>query len=333
MQNQNNPSGSPSIPAPDIERARELFVREPTNPILTAAQMPIPSKAVCNPAACLIDGKVLLLLRVIDKDDHSHLFVAKSQDGIGGWVVEAAPLLSPNDVNAGWYDNWGCEDPRITYLEDDGIYAITYVGYSKYGAGVCLALTHDFQSVERLGMAIHPYNKDAVLFPRKIGGKYLMLHRPTAGPLENIWISESEDLIHWGNPRCVLEENDQPGWDSGKVGAGPPPLEVDEGWLLIFHGVMQTNIGWDYRFGLALLDKEQPDKVLKRWPEWVFGPQQPYETRSDSTGVVFPTGLVVKDNRLLIYYGAADTTVALATANTDLLRAFRNQLAGGAAAE
>ena len=312
--------------APYITRARELFVREPSNPILTPSDMPFSCKAVCNPAATLVDGEVLLLLRVIDEKDRSHIHVARSADGITDWRIETEPLLSPNDADAGWYDNWGCEDPRITYLEELAEYVITYVGYSRYGAGVCQALTQDFVTAKRRGMAIHPYNKDAVLFPRKIGGRYLMLHRPTSGPLENIWISESDDLLHWGNPRCVLEEADQPGWDSGKVGAGPPPLEVHDGWFLIFHGVMQVRDSWEYRFGLALLDKEDPSKMLRRWPEWVFGPQEPYEMRGDNPGVVFPTGLVIKDDKILVYYGAADTSVALATAKIEMLRQFRQEV-------
>ena len=270
-----------------IEYARELFVREPSNPILKASDMPVPCKAVCNPAAVLVGGEVLLLLRVIDERDRSHLFVARSADGIGNWRIEKTPLLSPDEPDAGWYDNWGCEDPRITYMEEMAAYVITYVGYSRYGAGVCIATTQDFVTAKRRGMAIHPYNKDAVLFPRKIGGRFLMLHRPTAGPLENIWISESDDLLHWGNPRCVLEEADQPGWDSGKVGAGPPPTEVDGGWALIFHGVMPVGESWEYRFGLALLDHDDPSKLLRRWPDWVFGPQEPYEMRGDRPGVVF----------------------------------------------
>ena len=312
-------------PEPNIERARELFIREPTNPILKPSDMPFPCKSVCNPAACIIGGDVLLLLRVIDDKDRSHLYVARSTDGIGNWRIETTPLLSP-DRDAGWYDNWGCEDPRITYVEEIAAYVISYVGYSRYGAGVCIATTQDFVSAKRLGMAIHPYNKDAVLFPRKIGGRYLMLHRPTAGPLENIWISESDDLLHWGNPCCVLEEADQPGWDSGKVGAGPPPLEVADGWFLIFHGVMQVDDSWEYRFGMALLDKNDPSQVAKRWPEWVFGPQEPYEMRGCSPGVVFPTGLVEKDDSLFVYYGAADTTVALATVKNERLHTFRQKL-------
>ena len=311
--------------APFLDRAKELFVRHPTNPILTPKSMPFPCKAVLNPGAVLVGNEVVLLLRIIDDSDHSHLHVARSADGIGDWRIEQEALLTPNR-DAEWYDNWGCEDPRITYVAEREEYVIAYVGWSRLGAGVCLATTRDFRSVKRLGMVIHPYNKDAALFPRKIDGKYRMLHRPTAGPLENIWVSESEDLIYWGNPLCVLEERDSPGWDSGKVGAGPPPLETNHGWFLIYHGVMQIGEDWEYRFGIAMLDRDNPSDVIGRWPEWVFGPREPYELRGHKPGIVFPTGLVVKDDVMFVYYGAADTCVGLATAKISMLQELRKEL-------
>ena len=301
----------------------ELFERSPANPILQASDMPFPCKAVCNPAACLMDGETLLLLRAIDHEDRSHLVVARSQDGIGGWRLQDPPLLSPGHA-AAWYETLGCEDPRITYLPDEGEYVIAYVGASEQGAGVCLATTKDFQSVSRLGLVIHPYNKDAALFPRKIGGRYRLLHRPTAGPLENVWMSESEDLRRWGGPVCVLQEDQQPGWDSGKVGTGPTPIETPDGWLLIFHGVELEKSGWLYRVGLALLDLEDPSKIIAKAPCWVFGPTQPYELRAGLPGIVFPTGALVQEGTLRLYYGAADTSVAVASANLeDLLGVLR----------
>lgn len=310
---------------PYLERAREIFVRHPQNPILSPADMPVPCKAVCNPGAVIVDGETLLLLRVIDHDDHSNLFVARSADGATGWRIEETPLLSHTEGSA-WYDDWGCEDPRITYMPESGEYMIVYVGWSRLGAGVCLASTRDFRTVERRGLLIHPYNKDAALFPRKIGGQYRMLHRPTAGPLENIWVSSSNDLQYWGDPRCVIEESDQPGWDSGKVGAGPPPVETSHGWFLIYHGVKQVENGWEYRCGLALLHIDDPSVVLGKWPAWVFGPDAPYEFQGHKPGIVFPTGLTVKDDTLSVYYGAADTCVALATASVGQLNALRQEV-------
>ena len=301
----------------------ELFERIPANPLFTASDMLFPCKAVCNPAACLVDGETLLLLRVIDPDEHSHLVVARSQNGLTDWRIQDPPLLSPGP-DAAWYETFGCEDARITYLSERGEYVIAYVGSSHQGAGVCLATTRDFRSVERFGLVIHPYNKDAALFPRRINGRYLLLHRPTAGPLENIWLSESDDLRHWGNPKCVLQEEEQPGWNSGKVGTGPPPIETPDGWLLIFHGVQLEETGWLYRVGLVLLDLEDPSQVIAKVSHWVFGPMAPYELRGEKPGIVFPTGAVVQEGVMRLYYGAADTTVAVATAPLEnLLGALR----------
>ena len=305
----------------------ELFDRYPANPIIDAADIPLPCQAVCNPAACVVGGETLLLLRVIDPDNHSNLLVARSQDGIGDWRYDPLPLLGPMAAPA-WYEAWGAEDPRITYLPDRSEYAIAYVGSSRQGAGVCIATTRDFQTVERQGLVIHPYNKDAALFPRKINGRYHLLHRPTSGPLENIWLAQSDNLRDWGSPACVLEEQDQPGWDNGKVGAGPPPIETPQGWLLLFHGVQHEDDGWLYRMGLALLDLDDPGKLIARTPTWVFEPRLPYEMRQGQPGVVFPTGAVVRDGILHLYYGAGDTSVALATAPLprlmDALESYKN---------
>jgi len=303
----------------------ELFRRHPANPILLSSDIPIPCKAVCNPAAYRVNGETLLLLRVIDPVDRSHLLVARSKDGVGDWRFDPFPLLSPGP-EAAWYETLGCEDPRISYLSEREEYVIAYVGASHFGAGVCLASTRDFWDISRLGLVIHPYNKDAALFPRKINGRYLMLHRPTAGPLENVWLAESDDLLHWGNPQCVLQEEDKPGWDSGKVGTGPPPIETPDGWLLIFHGVELIESNWEYRVGLALLDINDPSRIITRLPHWGLEPHAPYETRGDKPGIIFPTGAIEQNGMLSLYCGAADTSVALATAEiSDLLQALREK--------
>jgi beta-1,4-mannooligosaccharide/beta-1,4-mannosyl-N-acetylglucosamine phosphorylase len=287
--------------------------------------MPIPCKSVCNPAAVFFGGEFLLLLRVIDQDDRSHLFVARSADGVGNWRVEKEPLLTP-DRDSQWFDNLGCEDPRITPMEESGEYAITYVGYSRLGACVCMAITSDFATVTKLGVIIHPYNKDAALLPRKSDGHYRLLHRPTAGPLENIWMSSSPDLLHWGHPVCVLEESDKPGWDDGKVGAGPPPIETPHGLLLIFHGVESIDNGWIYRMGMVLLDKNNPENVIVRWPYWLMEPCEPYEFSSANRAIIFPTGAILRDNLMYVYYGAGDTVVGLATVEPSAIKEFEDEL-------
>ncbi len=303
--------------APYLARLRELFVRCPDNPIIEPKDMPMPCKAVCNPGAAEVGEDILLLLRVIDEHDRSSLVVARSLDGKTDWRIESEPLLKPN---GDWYDEWGCEDPRITYVPDRAEYVIVYVGYSRFGAGVCLATTTDFKTVAKLGMVLHPYNKDAALFPDRINGKYRLLHRPTMAPLEDIWISESDDLIHWGKPFNVLQESDRPGWQGGKIGTGPPPYRGVHGWILVYHGVERTDDHWIYRTGIAILDGHNPQNVVRTWPEWVFGPQEPYEYDDRGQGIVFPTGLIRRDGTMLLYYGAGDRSVCLATADLEKVR-------------
>ena len=304
------------------QRLRDVFMREKTNPIIVPENIPLEAKAVCNPGATEFEGDVLLLLRVIGHDDHSCLLVARSKDGITDWRYDAEPLMKGEE----WYDEWGCEDARITYIEERGEYVIVYAGYSRFGAGVCLATTKDFKTVTRLGMALHPYNKDAALFPRRIGGKYRLLHRPTMAPLEDIWVSESDDLIHWGRPYNVLQESDRPGWQGGKIGAGPPPFLGGADWVLLYHGVERTDGHWLYRVGIASLHQENPQSVIRAWPEWVFGPQEPYEFDERGQGIVFPTGLIQRDGNLMMYYGAGDRSVGLATANLETLRGIGHDI-------
>ncbi len=301
----------------------ELFDRHPRNPIINPHDIPYPCDCVCNPAAHIVDGEVLLLLRVLDQEGSSHITVARSKDGVTDWRIEYMPLLAPGlhepDEEEMPYETWGCEDARITYLAERGEYVIAYTGYSPRGAGICLATTTDFRHVKRYGLVIAPNNKDAAVFPRKIGGKYWMLHRPMLGGQEHIWLTESEDLIHWGRPWCIIEERGGPWWDGDRVGAGPVPIETPEGWLLIYHGVKSTSHGPIYRVGLALLDLDDPRKVIKRLPFWVFGPKTDYEATGFIPGVVFPTGTVEMNGQLYMYYGAADTRIGLAVSTVQTL--------------
>jgi predicted GH43/DUF377 family glycosyl hydrolase len=182
---------------------------------------------------------------------------------------------------------------------------------------VSLATTSDFTQIHRLGPVMPPEDKDAALFPRRIDGRWAMVHRPT--PLRggaHMWISYSPDLRHWGDHELLLEARDGAWWDAGKIGLGPPPLETPDGWLICYHGVHGTASGSIYRIGLALLDLENPRLVLRRTDEWVLAPTAPYERSGDVNKVVFPTGWVLDEatDTLSMYYGAGDSVIALATA-------------------
>jgi beta-1,4-mannooligosaccharide/beta-1,4-mannosyl-N-acetylglucosamine phosphorylase len=291
-----------------------LFRRYEGNPILTAAIWPYPAHSVFNPGAALINGETLLLVRAEDYRGFSHLTLARSKDGITDWNIGEAPTLEYYEGHP--EERWGLEDPRIVWLEDFKKYAIAYVSYSSVGPKVSLALTKDFKTFEKLGELLPPEDKDASLFPRKFGGRYALIHRPIVSGEAHVWISFSPDLVHWGEHRVLLHRRGG-SWDSNRVGLGAQPIETSDGWLIIYHGVRKTASGSLYRVGLALLDLEEPWRVVKRSQEWVFGPKEPYEFIGDVSGVVFPTGAVVnkEKNELRLYYGAADSTVCVAFAN------------------
>ncbi|MHB1421517.1 MAG: glycoside hydrolase family 130 protein [Bacillota bacterium] len=304
---------------------KELFRRHPDNPILTAQNWPYPAHTVFNPGATIFNGKVLLLARVEDRRGFSHLTKAVSEDGVGNWNIDKLPTLEPNPVYHP-EELWGIEDPRITYLTELGKWAVTYVAYSHDGPLVALALTEDFVHFERLGAVMPPEDKDAALFPRRINGKWALIHRPVAsnyGPGMHIWVSYSDDLARWDGDRQVVMNARRGGWwDGSRIGLCAPPIETSEGWLLLYHGVRQTAAGSIYRLGLSLLDLDNPNRVLHRSDEWIFGPVESYEREGDVADVVFSCGWVLDDKTgiLKMYYGGADTCIALATATlSDLL--------------
>lgn len=293
----------------------DIFTRHPANPILTADSLPYRANSVFNPGAGRVGGDTLLLVRVEDLRGISHLIAARSADGVTDWRFDARPLIAP-DPERHPEEIWGCEDARLTWLPELDQWAIAYTAFSRRGPLVSLALSRDLTSVTRIGPVTPPEDKDAALFPRRIGGRWAMIHRPS--PLRgfaHIWISYSPDLRHWGDHELLLEARDGAWWDAGKIGLGPPPLETPDGWLLCYHGVHMTAAGPIYRVGLALLDLDEPRRVLRRTDEWVLAPTAPYERSGDVNKVVFPTGWVLDEttDRLAIYYGAGDSVIALLT--------------------
>jgi predicted GH43/DUF377 family glycosyl hydrolase len=296
---------------------RELLRRYEGNPILTTADWPYPANSVFNAGATLLpNGETLLLVRVEDRRGISHLTVARSQDGVTNWRIDPRPTLLP-DPERYPEEVWGIEDPRITWIEELERYAITYTAFSTSGPLVSLALTRDFRHFERRGVIMPPEDKDAALFPRRFNGRWALIHRPISTyPVSraNIWISFSPDLKHWGDHTVLLEARQGAWWDANKIGLSPPPIETPEGWLIIYHGVRMTPAGCLYRLGLALLDLEDPRRVIRRSDEWIFGPDAPYERVGDVADVVFPCGAICdpQTGELRLYYGAADTSIALA---------------------
>ena len=299
-----------------VRRAHDvLFERYSKNPILTARDWPYPAHTVFNAGATLLrDGTTLLLCRVEDRRGHSHLCAARSTNGVDGWIIDEQPTLVPQpDLHH--EELWGIEDPRITWVEELAKYAVAYTAFTREGPGVALALTDDFRTFERFGLVMRPEDKDAALLPRRINGNYALIHRPVTNTSANICISYSPDLRNWGGHKPILLARRGSWWDATKVGLSPPLIETERGWLMIYHGVRSTCDGSLYRLGLALFALNDPEKCVARGDEWVFGPEALYEREGDVANVAFPCGttLGADGDTINMYYGGADTCIALAT--------------------
>lgn len=279
------------------------------NPILS----PIPdhdweSRTVFNCGVAQQDGRVILIYRAQGTGTNvSRLGYASSTDG---FVFDRRdrPVFVPADET----ETYGVEDPRLTKIGDT--WYMLYTAWSPLGIQVAMASTRGFFTWRRHGIILPgPDNKDAAIFPEKIGGRYVMFHRiPPA-----IWLAYSDDLLDWGDYQKIMDP--RPGnWDDLKIGAGGPPLKTDQGWLVIYHGVSEDRV---YRLGVALLDLEDPSKILN-WPaDWILQPEEPWELTGDVPNVVFTCGTAELNGRYLVYYGGADKVIAVATApKVDLLR-------------
>lgn len=303
---------------------RELFQRYPGNPVITAKDLPYPANTVFNAGATKVGDETVLLMRVEDRRGISHLTVARSRDGVSNWRIDAQPSM-PARPDIYPEEIWGIEDPRVTYLEDQKQWAVVYTAYSEAGPLVSLALTSDFRHFERLGPVMPPEDKDAALFPVRFAGRWAMIHRPVAAfpsTGAHIWISFSPDLKHWGDHSIIIPARKGGWWDANKIGLSPPPLMTDKGWLVLYHGVRTTASGAIYRLGMALLDLEIPSQVIARSDQWVFTPEERYEVSGDVDKVVFPCGWIADGDTVRLYYGGADTCIAVATAHLSELLAW-----------
>ncbi len=257
----------------------------------------------------------------------SHLRIVTSPDGlkIDPQALAAAPRIDP----VLRYELFGVEDPRITRIDDR--YWITYVAVSPHGACTALASTEDFTRFERHGIVFPSENKDVTLFPRKIGGRYVALHRPNPrthfSPPE-MWLATSDNLTDWGTHTPIdVRVGD---WSAGRIGGGCPPIETDRGWLVIYHGNDKTASADEAYvgryFGAALLlDRDDPGRVIAHSDGPIMAPETEYERVGFVPNVVFPTGAVANDDKLLVYYGAADTSTAVVEwSMTELLDRLRS---------
>ena len=294
--------------------SNDVLWRSTRNPIVARDQIPR-ANSIFNSAVVPFGDGFAGVFRVDDTSRLMNLHAGRSDDGID-WQIDADPIVfEPNDERVAEAQTAfeHAYDPRVTWLEDR--YYVTWcTGY--HGPTIGVAFTHDFRTFTQHDNAFLPFNRNGVLFPRRIGGSYAMLSRPSDGghtPFGDIFYSESPDLVHWGRHRHVLGPVPF-SWQSTKLGAGPTPIETDEGWLLVYHGVLTSCNGFVYSMGAALLDLDEPWKVVARGSDYLLSPQALYEQVGDVPNVVFPCAALVDHaaDRLTIYYGAADTVVCLA---------------------
>jgi len=298
--------------------------RHADNPII--GWNPTPRTArIFNSAVVPFKDGFAGVFRADHKDGKARLHVGFSEDGLK-WDINDEEIHW-KDPDGKAYQPYYAYDPRVVKI-DDTYYIVWCTDFG--GAALGLGMTKDFKEFIRLENPFIPFNRNGVLFPRKINGKYMMLSRPSDNghtPFGDIFISESPDLIHWGRHRRVMTRGGSGWWQGLKIGAGPVPIETTEGWLLLYHGVTGTCNGYVYSIGGAILDIDNPCKVLYRTRNYLLTPEMPYETVGFVPNVAFPCATLcdADTGRITIYYGAADTYVAVAYAKVDeLINYIRN---------
>jgi beta-1,4-mannooligosaccharide/beta-1,4-mannosyl-N-acetylglucosamine phosphorylase len=293
--------------------------RYSNNPVIPRDLLPT-SNSIFNSAVVPFQGAFARVFRCDDTRRAMQLHSGRSQDGIH-WELSPERIHFAGEVanEIGW--DYGY-DPRVCWIEDR--YYVTWCnGY--HGPTIGVGYTFDFETFTQMENALLPFNRNGVLFPRKINGAYVMLSRPSDNghtPFGDIFVSQSPDMVHWGRHRHVMSPNG--GWQSTKIGAGPTPIETSEGWLLVYHGVLTSCNGFVYSAGAALLDLDEPWKVLYRTAPDIMSLQALYECVGDVPNVAFPCAAIcdAPTGRIAFYYGAADTVTGLAFSQVDELIAF-----------
>ncbi len=302
----------------------DVVWRSSRNPIITRDHV-AEANSIFNSAVVPFGDGYAGVFRVDDTTRRMNIHAGRSRDGV---VWELAPepvtfVAGDERVREIQETFVHAYDPRVTWLEDR--YYVTWCnGY--HGPTIGVGFTNDFRTFTQLENAFLPFNRNGVLFPRRVGGAYAMLNRPSDNghtPFGDVFYSESPDLVHWGRHRHVMSPVAW-SWESTKIGPGPTPIETAEGWLVLYHGVLTSCNGFVYSMGAALLDLDEPWRVLARGSRYLLAPHELYEQVGDVPNVVFPCAALVDAtrDRVTIYYGGADTVVCLAHAHLSELVEF-----------
>ena len=302
----------PNIPWQDRgnDRNHAPVWRYSQNPII--GRNPAPGVArIFNSAVAPFEGGFVAVLRGEQVDGVPHIYMGRSADGIH-WDIDSEKIAFVNESGEPFMPRYAY-DPRLVKVEED-YYILWCTDF--YGASIGMARTRDFKTFLRVENPFIPFNRNAVLFPRRVGGMYKLLSRPSDSghtPFGDIFLSESPDMVYWGRHRHVMGRGSA-WWESVKIGGGAAPIETSEGWLLFYHGVASTCNGFVYSIGGAILDIDEPSRVLYRCRNFLLTPEEPYEERGFVPNVCFPCATLQDQDtgRIAIYYGAADTYVGLA---------------------
>jgi len=293
--------------------SRDLIHRFEGNPIISIEDVSIRCSDISNAGVVKREGGYIFLVTIQHLEGTYSIYPAHSTDGVN-FEVDDTPLMGPSMGGLYEdYDNMGTLDARITPF--DGEYFIAFNTLSSHGYRPGLARTRDFKTVEYLGLIAQPDTKGVALFPRKIKGRYARLERPWNKG--SIWVSYSDDLQYWGWSDFVMGPRSGH-WDMSRVGTATPPMEIEQGWLLVYYGIKSTSAGPLFRLGAAILDKEEPSEVIGRTNVPILMPREDYERIGDMPNLIFSCGAVIEDGgKFRLYYGAANSCICLGTTDVE----------------
>ena len=294
--------------------AHDVITRHPNNPLISLDDLRFRCNDIWNAGVVRVDDQYVLLITIETLEGKYAIYKARAADA-AEFAVDAEPFMAPlADGPAAVHESIGIRDARITPM--DGVYYIAYTASGDHGLRVGLARTEDFSSVERIAYVSQVDVKNGAMFPAKVRGRYAILKRPNAGA--SIWLSYSDDLVYWGSDVAVMTPRGGY-WDSSLIGPAAPPIEIDAGWLLIYYGEKITSAGPLVRLGAAVLDRDDPSRVLARSNIPILAPRERYERIGDMPNVVFSCGALLHDDYLVVCYGASDSCICLGSAPLDVI--------------
>ena len=294
-------------------RNQDIVYRWDGNPLISICDLDFKCSDVHNAGAVSFKDKIFLLVTIEHLSGQRSIHLARP-DTDGYYQVDRTPFLKPS-TNSKYkqHESHGVLDARVTFLEET--YYIVYNSLGEHGFRLALAKTKDFDSVERVGLISEVDTKAGALFPARIKGRYARLERPSHG--SSIWITYSDDLIYWGSSELVISPREG-FWDASRIGVGAPPIEIEQGWLVLYYGVKDTYAGPIYRVGTVILDRQEPANVIGRANIPILSPRGNYERIGDVPNVVFPIGAVIDSNGYLdIFYGASNSCICVGTTTVE----------------